>query len=101
MKKLVGEGLLGAEGEKWSKLRKISNHAFYGESLKGMVPAMIASVEAMLERWSQHDGNEIELATIIARNSLKIRFPGIGKILRSRDDIEGHCKIKDDEHDLK
>ncbi|KAI8527469.1 hypothetical protein RHMOL_Rhmol12G0078000 [Rhododendron molle] len=87
-----------------------------------MVPAMILSVEAMLERWRQHEGNEIEvyeefrlltsevisrtafgscylegenmfrmlmkLGTIIARNILKIRFPGIGTILKSRDDIE-------------
>lgn len=33
-KKLVGDGLVMTEGEKWSKLRKIANHAFYAESLK-------------------------------------------------------------------
>ncbi|KAF7123929.1 hypothetical protein RHSIM_Rhsim12G0071800 [Rhododendron simsii] len=60
-KKLLGDGISVAEGEKWSKLRKIANHAFYAESLKGMVPAMIASVETMLERWTQHEEKEIEV----------------------------------------
>jgi len=61
MKKLFGDGILVAEGEKWLKVRKIANHAFHGESLKGMIPAMIRSVETMLERWREHEGNEIEV----------------------------------------
>ncbi|KAI8527475.1 hypothetical protein RHMOL_Rhmol12G0078400 [Rhododendron molle] len=61
-KKILGDGLSVAEGEKWSKLRKIANHVFYAESLKGMVPAMIASVETMLERWTQHEKKEIEVS---------------------------------------
>lgn len=32
--RLQGNGLPGIEGEKWSKVRKISMHAFHGESLK-------------------------------------------------------------------
>ena len=120
--KLLGDGIVVTEGEKWSKLRKIANHAFYAENLKGMVPAMTASVDAMLERWRHHDGKEIEvyeefrllsaevisrtafgssylegknifdmmmkLGVIIGRNSFKIRFPGIGKFVKSSDDIE-------------
>lgn len=34
LNKLLGEGIVIAEGEKWSKLRKLANHAFHGESLK-------------------------------------------------------------------
>ncbi|KAI8527478.1 hypothetical protein RHMOL_Rhmol12G0078500 [Rhododendron molle] len=60
-KKLLGDGILVTDGQKWSKLRKIANHAFYAESLKGMVPAMITSVETMLERWRQHEEKEIEV----------------------------------------
>lgn len=33
-KRLLGDGLVVAEGEKWSKLRKLANFAFHGESLK-------------------------------------------------------------------
>ncbi|XP_058193593.1 cytochrome P450 CYP749A22-like isoform X2 [Rhododendron vialii] len=122
LKKLLGDGIVVTEGEKWTKLRKIANHAFYAESLKGMVPAMIASVETMLERWRQCEGKEIEvnqesrllssevisrtafgssylegekifamlteMGTISSRNRFKIRLHGIGKFLKSRDDLE-------------
>ncbi|KAM7487531.1 hypothetical protein LguiB_025015 [Lonicera macranthoides] len=61
LKKLVGDGLAVTRGgPKWSKLRKIANHAFYADSLKGMVPAMTASVESMLGRWEHHDSKEID-----------------------------------------
>ncbi|KAF2298946.1 hypothetical protein GH714_029271 [Hevea brasiliensis] len=60
-KKIFGDGLLRARGEKWFRQRKLANHAFHGENLKGMIPAMIASVEMMLERWRQHEGKEIEV----------------------------------------
>lgn len=61
MKKLLGGGIVAANGEKWFKLRKLSNHAFHAECLKSMIPAMIASVEVMLKRWRQHDGKEIDV----------------------------------------
>ncbi|OMO93582.1 Cytochrome P450 [Corchorus capsularis] len=59
--KLIGDGLVTAEGQKWAKQRKLANYAFHGESLKNMTPAMIASVETMLERWKQFEGKEIEV----------------------------------------
>ncbi|CAL2232024.1 unnamed protein product [Prunus armeniaca] len=35
LKKLLGDGLVTtAEGEKWAKMRKLTTHAFHGESLK-------------------------------------------------------------------
>ncbi|KAL7240715.1 hypothetical protein ACSBR2_006379 [Camellia fascicularis] len=61
LKKIFGDGLLTSEGEKWVKLRKLANHAFRAESLKNMVPAMIESVEMMLERWKYHEGKEVEV----------------------------------------
>ncbi|KAK4430110.1 cytochrome [Sesamum alatum] len=62
LKKLLGDGIVVAEGEKWSRLRKLANHAFHGESLKDMVSAMIESVDTMLERWRYHEGKEIEVS---------------------------------------
>ncbi|XVE91669.1 hypothetical protein REPUB_Repub01dG0030500 [Reevesia pubescens] len=59
--KILGDGLLTSQGEKWAKQRKLANHAFHGESLKSMNPAVIASVETMLERWKQYEGKEIEM----------------------------------------
>ncbi|XAR55948.1 11-oxo-beta-amyrin 30-oxidase [Bertholletia excelsa] len=60
-KKLLGDGMMVSQGEKWSTVRKIANHAFHGESLKGMIPEMISSAEIMLERWEHHEGKEMEV----------------------------------------
>ncbi|XP_060669120.1 cytochrome P450 CYP749A22-like [Ziziphus jujuba] len=60
-KKLLGDGLVATKGEKWAKLRKLANYAIHGESLKGMVPAMISSVEMMLQRWKSYEGKEVEV----------------------------------------
>ena len=34
IKKLLGDGILMSEGEKWFQQRKLANHALHGESLK-------------------------------------------------------------------
>ncbi|KAE8714548.1 Cytochrome P450 [Hibiscus syriacus] len=60
-KKLLGNGLVLIQGEKWVKRRKLANHAFHGESLKNMTPAIISSVETMLEKWEGGEGREIEV----------------------------------------
>ncbi|XP_062017528.1 cytochrome P450 CYP749A22-like [Rosa rugosa] len=60
-KKLLGNSLATSEGEQWLKLRKLANHAFHRESLKSMVPDMIASAEKMVQRWQNSEGKEIEM----------------------------------------
>lgn len=62
-KKLFGDGLVVAEGEKWLRHRKLANHAFHGECLKDMVPAMVDCVQAMMEKWGNHQGQEIEVCS--------------------------------------
>ncbi|XP_073131466.1 cytochrome P450 CYP749A22-like isoform X2 [Henckelia pumila] len=62
MKKLLGDGIVVAEGERWSKLRRLANHAFHGECLKDMVPAMISSARSMVDRWRNYEGKEIEVS---------------------------------------
>ncbi|WRX16060.1 Cytochrome P450 - like 10 [Theobroma cacao] len=59
--KILGDGLVTSEGEKWARQRKLANYAFHGDSLKSMTPAVIASVETMLERWKQFEGKEIDV----------------------------------------
>ncbi|PKH70579.1 hypothetical protein CRG98_050068 [Punica granatum] len=60
-KKLVGDGLVVLDGEKWVKLRKLANHAFHGEILKSSLPAVVDSVHMMLEKWEDHESKEIEV----------------------------------------
>ncbi|PSR88190.1 Cytochrome P450 CYP749A22 like [Actinidia chinensis var. chinensis] len=122
VKKLIGDGILASKGQKWAKLRKIANHAFYTESLKHMIPAITASVDAMLTRWSQHEGKEIDmfeefrvltsevisrtafgssykegknifdmlkkLAELISLKQFQVRSPLIGKLVKSKEEIE-------------
>ncbi|KAI3850664.1 hypothetical protein MKW98_030724 [Papaver atlanticum] len=61
VKMILGNGLSMINGEKWVQRRKLANHAFYAESLKGVVPAMITAVEVMLEKWKDHEGKEIDV----------------------------------------
>ncbi|XP_038718561.1 cytochrome P450 CYP749A22-like [Tripterygium wilfordii] len=62
IKKLIGNSLVSFEGEKWSNMRKIANHAFHGETLKmNLIPEMVATGEMMLKRWKNHEGGEIEV----------------------------------------
>ncbi|KAK1389851.1 Cytochrome P450, E-class, group I [Heracleum sosnowskyi] len=60
-KKLLGDGLSSSTGEKWLKLRKLSNHVFHAENLKNMIPTMVTSVRKMLERWKEYENKEIEV----------------------------------------
>ncbi|KAL5725767.1 hypothetical protein ACHQM5_008874 [Ranunculus cassubicifolius] len=61
VKKMLGDGLVTVEGKKWSRQRKLANHAFHVENLKGMVPTIVTSVEEMLKRWGNHETKEIEV----------------------------------------
>ncbi|XP_021809138.1 cytochrome P450 CYP749A22-like [Prunus avium] len=62
VKKLLGDGLVSTtEDEKWAKLRKLATLAFHGESLKSMIPEMVASAETMLGRWKNYEGKEIDV----------------------------------------
>ncbi|XVF65177.1 hypothetical protein PTKIN_Ptkin09bG0225900 [Pterospermum kingtungense] len=60
-RRLLGDGLVTTEGEKWVKHRKLANYAFHGESLKKMIPTIIASVEMMLDKWNGQEGKEIDV----------------------------------------
>ncbi|XP_059658433.1 cytochrome P450 CYP749A22-like [Cornus florida] len=94
LKKLLGAGVLVAEGEKWTIVRKLANHAFHADQLKNMILEMISSTEMMLERWKQYEGKEVDvyeefkLYIINGRNAFKIRLPGFSKFLRIADDLE-------------
>uniref|UniRef100_A0A1W7HBV0 Cytochrome P450 n=1 Tax=Scoparia dulcis TaxID=107240 RepID=A0A1W7HBV0_SCODU len=131
LKKLLGDGIVVTEGEKWSRLRKLANHAFHGDCLKDMFPAMVASVETMLENWRHLEGKEIDvcedfklltsevisrtafgssymegrkifetltkLYALISRNAFKVRIFGMGKLIKTNDDIEAN-KIEESLH---
>ncbi|KAE8714303.1 Cytochrome P450 [Hibiscus syriacus] len=92
--KLLGNGLVAVEGEKWVKQRKLANQVFHGESLKNMTPAMITSVDnaSKVERLRSYlEGekmfNMLNKSTIIViRNIFATRIPFIRyQVMKSTD----------------
>ncbi|KAJ4725157.1 Cytochrome P450 [Melia azedarach] len=49
--KYLVQGMVMYEGEKWSKVRKIANPAFYFEKLKDLLPEMHTSCKDMVNKW--------------------------------------------------
>ncbi|CAH1431068.1 unnamed protein product [Lactuca virosa] len=49
----LGAGLTDADGDRWSKHRKIVNPAFHVEKLKHMVPAIYVSCAEMINKWEE------------------------------------------------
>ncbi|WCJ35275.1 cytochrome P450 family 721 subfamily A polypeptide 1 [Euphorbia peplus] len=50
---LFSEGLLGLQGEKWALHRRIANHAFRIEPVKGWVPEIVTSTMKLLKKWDE------------------------------------------------
>ncbi|CAN6482217.1 unnamed protein product [Victoria cruziana] len=50
---LIGDGLVGLTGKKWLRHKRIIHPAFNADHIKGMISAMVASTDGMLERWEK------------------------------------------------
>ncbi|XP_019193510.1 PREDICTED: cytochrome P450 CYP72A219-like [Ipomoea nil] len=62
--KLLAQGVVSYEEDKWSKHRRIINPAFHMEKLKHMIPAFYLSCIEMLGEWEKKMGNQAGLAEV-------------------------------------
>ncbi|KAL3502801.1 hypothetical protein ACH5RR_037250 [Cinchona calisaya] len=51
--KLLAQGLVSYDGDKWAKHRRIINPAFHVEKLKHMLPSFYTSASEMLSKWEE------------------------------------------------
>ncbi|KAG6471326.1 cytochrome P450 CYP72A219-like [Zingiber officinale] len=63
-------GVLGQEGEKWAKHRKILNPAFHIEKLKRMLPAFSACCDELVNRWDETAAKGEEIDVFVEFQSL-------------------------------
>ncbi|KAI3730509.1 hypothetical protein L1987_61679 [Smallanthus sonchifolius] len=61
LNKILGDGLVFSQGDKWARQRKIATHAFSVERLKNIVPVVVASVGMTLKQWKDAGTKEIEV----------------------------------------
>ncbi|XP_078151343.1 cytochrome P450 CYP72A616-like [Carex rostrata] len=54
--RLLADGLVNYDGEKWAKHRRILNPAFHVEKLKRMLPAFSACCDELVNRWKNSLG---------------------------------------------
>ncbi|XP_075073704.1 cytochrome P450 CYP72A219-like isoform X1 [Nicotiana tabacum] len=62
--KLLAEGILSYEADKWAKHRRIINHAFHLDKLKHMVPSFHLCTCEMLSKWEKivsAEGSEVDV----------------------------------------
>ncbi|KAK4387530.1 cytochrome [Sesamum angolense] len=59
-KMLLGDGLVGLDGEKWAVHRRIATQAFNMERVKVWVPEIVASIDKMLNRWEEKRAEKSE-----------------------------------------
>ncbi|KAJ3674383.1 hypothetical protein LUZ60_004999 [Juncus effusus] len=56
--KLLADGLVSYEGEKWAKHRRILNPAFHLEKLKCMLPAFSICSDELINKWKNSAGSD-------------------------------------------
>jgi cytochrome P450 len=71
-RRLVGDGLVTAEGELWRRERRVIQPCFRRETIAGFGERMVAQTDTMLERWNQLAGEPFDLHAELLRLALEI-----------------------------
>lgn len=92
IRKVIGDGLLTLEGDKWKRQRRLSRPAFLRANVRQVVPAMHEEVARTVERWRGYarDGRPAELFEEMTRSTFNI----VGRALLGQDTDEALGKVR-------
>jgi cytochrome P450 len=71
-RRLVGDGLVSAEGELWRRERRLIQPCFRRETIAALGQRMVAQTDLMLERWAAAAGKVFDLHAELMRLALEI-----------------------------
>jgi cytochrome P450 len=89
-RRVLGDGLLTSEGERWRQQRRAVQPAFRRERIAGFTDVIVAETQTLLDRLDAHVGRgTVDLAAEMTRFTLRVlgrvllnadlgRFPGLG-----------------------
>jgi len=80
---VLGQGLLMSTGELWAKQRKLMNPSFHRQSIAKLASTITDSGAAMIARWDERGGGEVDFQEEMLLTTLEI----IGKGMFSVDDL--------------
>ena len=83
LKTIVGDGLVGAEGDQWASSRKKAQPAFHPKIVESYASAFVETTNELLDSWSVHAdrGNSIDVKSEMMHMSLT----NLGKTLFKAD----------------
>jgi cytochrome P450 len=65
-------GLLTAEGEQWRMQRRSLSAVFARRTVTSFAPEMMAAIEALVERWRDHEGRPVDVSADITCLTLDV-----------------------------
>lgn len=74
IRKMVGNGLLGSEGEVWLRQRRLMQPAFHRQKLGGLATSMTGTIAEMLDNWSTlaGEGKSLDVTRAMADLTMQI-----------------------------
>src|SRR6266498_1132365 len=74
IRKMVGNGLLGSEGDVWLRQRRLMQPAFHRQRLSGLTTSMTTTIAEMLDSWTKlaEQGQTVEVTRAMADLAMQL-----------------------------